>query len=61
MTVVQTCRHQERSVIDFFEQSLVAIAFDEHKLSGLLLFPHLIPLHPVRANGIRPYIWYFQG
>lgn len=47
LTVVQTCRRQKRSVIDFFEQSLVAFAergvsritFDEDKLSDLSLIP----------------------
>ncbi len=38
LTVVQTCRRQGRSVIDFFEQSLIAIA-----LHGNFGAPSLIP------------------
>jgi transposase len=39
LTVVQTCRRQGRSVIDFFEQSLKAIALDDDDLSALSLIP----------------------
>ena len=39
LSVVQTCRRQGRSVIDFFEQSLVAITLDARDLSSLSLIP----------------------
>ena len=39
LSVVQTCRRQGRSVIDFFEQSLVAITLDDDNLSSLSLIP----------------------
>ena len=38
LTVVQTCRRQERSVIDFFEQSLKARVTGDHS-SHLSLIP----------------------
>ncbi len=47
LTVVQTCRRQGRSVIDFFEQSLIAIGFASGRsaiaLHGNFVAPSLIP------------------
>lgn len=46
LTVVQTCRRQGRSVIDFFEQSLIAVSRSECGGSagyGDCLVPSLIP------------------
>jgi transposase len=39
LTVVQTCRRQERSVIDFFEQSLMAKAAKDVDCVVLSLIP----------------------
>ncbi|NEP84687.1 MAG: IS66 family transposase, partial [Okeania sp. SIO3B3] len=39
LSVVQTCRRQRRSVIDFFELSLMASATEYNNLSGLFLIP----------------------
>ena len=36
LTVVQTCRRQERSVIDFFEQAIIALVSDSQQAPSLL-------------------------